>query len=120
MHGREVEVALGHPSGDRVGAGGTQSSCEILEGNRLEARLSGIVRDQFGAIPCDGCLALGIRRRRDHDQAAVVIAASLEHGCDEQLLTPELFDWRVTQGGRVGIAEDAGGARQSVVARSAW
>ena len=42
-----------------------------------------------------------------------------EHGRDEQLLAPELFDRRVAQSRCVGIAEDAGGARQSVVAGSA-
>ena len=69
----EVEVALGHPCRDGVGPSGTDSGCEILEDDRLEARLAGIVRHQFGAIPCDGRLALGVQRRRDHEQPAVVI-----------------------------------------------
>ena len=54
----EVEVALGHQCRDRVGARGTDSGGEILEGRRLEARLAGIVRDQFGAIPCDGSVVV--------------------------------------------------------------
>ena len=54
----EVEVALGHQCRDRVGARGTNSAREILQGHRLEARLAGIVRHQFGAIPRDGRLAL--------------------------------------------------------------
>jgi hypothetical protein len=111
MDGSEIEVALGHPRGGRVGTGGTYSRCEILERHRLEARLDGIVRDEFGAVPCDGRLALGIRRGCDDDEAAVVIAAALEHGRDKQLLAPELFDWRVAQGGCVGITEDTRGAR---------
>ena len=57
----EVEVALGHQCRDGVGARGTDSGGEILEGYRLEARLTGIVRHQFGAISCDGRLALRIQ-----------------------------------------------------------
>ena len=112
----EVEVALGHPCRDGVGARGTDSGGDILEDYRLEARLAGIVRHQFGAIPCDGRLALGVQRRRDHEQPAVVIVAPLEHRGDEQLLAPELLDRRVTQGRCVRIAEDAGRPRQCVVA----
>ncbi len=77
MDGSEVEVALGRACGDRVGTGGPDSRREIFERHSLEARLGGIVRDEFGAIPCEGCLALSVQRRRNHDQAAVVIAASL-------------------------------------------
>ena len=50
-------------------------------------------------IPRDGGLAFSVERRRDHEEAAVVIVAALEHGGDEQLLAPELFDGRVAQGG---------------------
>ena len=113
---REVEVALGHAAAIVSAPAAADSGGEILQGERLEARLGGIVRDQFGAIACDGRLALRIQCRRDHEQAAIVIVAALEHRGDEQLLTPELFDRRVAQGGCVGIAEDAGGARQCVVA----
>ena len=45
----EVEIALGHACGDGVGAGGADSGGEILQCQRLEAGLGGIVRDEFGA-----------------------------------------------------------------------
>ena len=36
----EVEVAFGHHCRDGVGASGSDSGCEILEGYRLETRLA--------------------------------------------------------------------------------
>jgi hypothetical protein len=76
-----------------------KSRLQILQGECLEARLGGVVGDEFGAIPGDGGLAFSIECRCDHEQAAILTMAALEHGGDEQLLAPERFDGCVSQGG---------------------
>jgi hypothetical protein len=55
-----VEVAFGDACGDGVGAGGADSGDEVLQSQRVEAGLGGVVGDEFGAIPRDGGLAFSI------------------------------------------------------------
>jgi hypothetical protein len=96
VHG-SLEVALGYACDYCVGAGAADSGGKIFQSQRLETCLGGVVGDEFGAIARDGGLAFRIECRCDHEEAAVLIVAALEHRGDEQLFAPELFDRYVSR-----------------------